>query len=171
MTITTFKTQRGLIVVTARIWGHDDFHDALLALDTGSSLTVVTPRVIEMLGYHPRDGISPTTVRTAIGEEHGYTLEVPRFEALGASAVDFKVHVFDLASGYDIAGLVGLDFLRRFDVEVLPLAGQIAIRPASSPSLELVDPPLGSPPAAPRAAPPLDVGFVTTVRRRAASPP
>ena len=131
MTITPF-TPGDLILVTAELWGRDRSRTVKLALDTGASFTVVTPHVIEMLGYRPRDGHRRTTVRTAIGEEHGYLLTLARFDALGASVPDFDVHVFDLASGYDIDGLIGLNFLRRFDVEVLPLAAQIAIRPASA---------------------------------------
>lgn len=38
-----------------------------------------------------------TTVRAAVGKEHGYTLRVTRFTSLGYSIPDFRIHVFDLA--------------------------------------------------------------------------
>lgn len=167
MTITTYNNHRDLIMVAARIWGREGFKDASLVLDTGSCFTIVTPLVIEALGYHPRDGVATTTVRTAIGKEHGYTLTVPRFEVLGARVSDFEVHVFDLATGYDIDGLIGLDFLGQFDVELLPRAGQIALRPASSRSLSRIDPsPAGDP-----EAPPPDVIYAFSPRRSAESSP
>jgi hypothetical protein len=47
-----------------------------LAIDTGSTETVVLPWVVDELGYSPRDGEQITRVRSAIGDEHGYTLRV-----------------------------------------------------------------------------------------------
>jgi hypothetical protein len=64
--------------------------------------------VIDKLGYGPRDGEFVTTVRSAIGKEQGYTLRVKRFSALGFTLPDYLIHVFDLATGDDIDGLVGL---------------------------------------------------------------
>lgn len=59
-----------------------------------------------------------TTVRTAIGEEQGYTLRVKQFSALGFTLPDYVIHVFDLATGDDIDGLIGLRFLDQFNHEV-----------------------------------------------------
>jgi hypothetical protein len=75
----------------------------------------IASHVIKDIGYVARDGIAITTVRSAIGEERGYTLKVARFAALGFVIPDFHVHVFDLAVGHDIDGLIALSFLRRFD--------------------------------------------------------
>ena len=59
-----------------------------LAVDTGSSDTVVVPEIIDDLGYCPR-----------------------------FVAPDYRIHVFDLATGDDINGLIGLSFLTRFNCE------------------------------------------------------
>jgi hypothetical protein len=83
--VTRFDPNLDLIVVTARLWGHADFAQVSLAIDTGSSETVVTPDIVDSLGYSPRDGETITTVRSAIGKEQGYTLRIARFSALGSA--------------------------------------------------------------------------------------
>ena len=91
---------------------------------------MVTPYVIEDIGYSARDGSAITTVCSAIGQEHGYTLKVARIAALGFVFRDFEVNVFDLAAGHGIDGLIGLSFLRSFDYEIRSIAGKITLRPA-----------------------------------------
>jgi predicted aspartyl protease len=128
--ITEFDPKRELILVRSIIWGRGQRRMLTLAIDTASAATVIAPYVIEDLGYSPRDGLTVTTVRSAIGEEHGYTLKVERIAALGFVFRDFEVNVFDLATGHDLDGLLGLSFLRRFDYEIRSLAGKITVRPA-----------------------------------------
>ncbi len=108
----------GLIVVEASLRGPGGDVDVVLALDTGSTETVINPWVVDALGYTVRDGEQVTRVRSAIGDEHGYTLRVARFSALGFTHERFRVHVFDLAEGYGIDGLVGLSFLDRLNYEI-----------------------------------------------------
>jgi predicted aspartyl protease len=125
--VTPFDGTRDLIIVEARVWGRWGDTALLLALDTGSSETVIAPYVVDDLGYSPRDGDAMTTVRAAVGKEHGYTLRVSKFAALGFAVPDFRVHVFDLAAGYGIDGLVGLSFLRRFNYEVRSAEGRLLV--------------------------------------------
>lgn len=108
----------GLIVVGAVVRGPSGDVEVALALDTGSTETVINPWVVEALGYTVRDGEQITRVRSAIGDEQGYTLRVARFTALGFAHERFRVHVFDLAEGYGIDGLVGLTFLDRLNYEI-----------------------------------------------------
>ena len=130
MKITVFDTSRDLIIVESMIWGRGQSGTLSLAIDTASEATVVAPYVVEDIGYSPRDGSAITTVRSAIGEEQGYTLKVARIAALGFAFRDFEVNVFDLAVGHDIDGLIGLSFLRRFDYAIRSITGKITVRPA-----------------------------------------
>jgi len=127
MKVTRFSRKRDLIVVDARIWSprHDQWLS--LAVDTASSDTVVTPDLVDLLGYSPRDGEHATTVRSAIGKEHGWTLRVKRFSALGFVVPDYRIHVFDLATGDDIDGLLGLSFLDQFNYEVRSREGRLHV--------------------------------------------
>lgn len=132
MKITEFDRTRDLIIVESKIWGRGRYRDLSLAIDTAAAATVVTPYVIEWIGYTARDGTAITTVRSAIGKEQGYILKVARFAALGFVFQDFEVNVFDLAAGHDIDGLIGLNFLQHFDYEIRSIAGKIAVRPATA---------------------------------------
>src|SRR5262245_43061116 len=105
MRVTEFDPGRDLIVVESKVWGRGRYKELSLAVDTASRETVVTPYVIEDLGYSVRDGLAVTTVRSAVGKEFGYTLKVARLAALGYVFRDFEVDVFDLAAGFGIDGL------------------------------------------------------------------
>jgi predicted aspartyl protease len=130
--VTRFDRSADLIVVTARLWGRDESTPLALAIDTGSSETVITPDIVDGLGYSARDGDNLTVVRSAVGNEHGYTLRVPRFSALGFTSPDFRIHVFDLAAGYGINGLIGLSFLRQFNYEIRSAEGRILVEKIGS---------------------------------------
>ncbi|KAB2908995.1 MAG: hypothetical protein F9K40_04070 [Kofleriaceae bacterium] len=129
MKVARFDPSRELIVVDAQVWGPGgrEKRTLALALDTASSETVIMPEIIDELGYSPRDGEQITSVRAAIGKEQGYTLRVARFASLGFAVPDFRIHVFDLATGWGIDGLVGLSFLRQFNYQVRSAEGRILV--------------------------------------------
>lgn len=129
MKVTRFDPSAELIIVKARIWGPRGESPASLAVDTGSAHTVIAASLIDDLGYSPRQGDGITTVRTAVGKEHGYVIRVSRFWTLGFAVADFPVHVFDLPDGFGIDGLVGLSFLRRFTVEIRLQEGRLLVEP------------------------------------------
>ncbi len=127
MRVTRFDPRSDLIIVKARVWGPGGMTPASLALDTGSAHTVMAASVIDDLGYSPRQGEAITTVRTAVGKEQGYVLRVSRFWTLGFTVSDFPLHVFDLPDGFGIDGLVGLNFLRQFNVEIRLAEGRLLV--------------------------------------------
>lgn len=132
MKITRFSRERDLIVVIAWIWSPRSHRRVSLAVDTASSDTVVSPDIVDLLGYGPRDGENVMTVRSAIGREQGWTLRVKRFSALGFVVPDYRIHVFDLATGDDIDGLIGLTFLDQFNYEVRSREGRLRVERAGS---------------------------------------
>lgn len=134
MKVARFDPAHDLIVVDAQLWGPGgtEKRTLALALDTGSSETVIMPEVIDELGYSPRAGEAITTVRAAIGKEQGYILRVVRFAALGFAIPDFRIHVFDLPSGFGIDGLIGLSFLRQFNYTVRSAEGRIMVERAEA---------------------------------------
>jgi predicted aspartyl protease len=125
--VTRFDPKSDLIIVKARVWGPTGKTPASLAVDTGSAHTVIAASLIDDLGYSPRQGEEITTVRTAVGKEHGYVMRVSRFWTLGFAVSDFPVHVFDLPDGFGIDGLVGLSFLRQFKVEIRLAEGRLLV--------------------------------------------
>jgi len=99
MKVTRFDPSDSLIVVRAWLWGPRGKAKLDLALDTAATHTHIVPDIVDELGYNPRQGEGITMVHSAIGEEPGYLMRVSRFQALGFSTTDFRIHVHDLGEG------------------------------------------------------------------------
>lgn len=127
MKVTRFDPSDSLIVVRAWLWGPRGKAKLDLALDTAATHTHIVPDVVDELGYNPRQGEGITMVHSAIGEEPGYLMRVSRFQALGFSTTDFRIHVHDLGEGVGVDGLLGLTFLRQFNLEIRPAEGRLVV--------------------------------------------
>ena len=55
-TIEFERDDQGIIVVWARLEGPNGYRDVQLAVDTGATMTLVLPAVLDSLGYGARDG-------------------------------------------------------------------------------------------------------------------
>lgn len=122
----SFERERELIVVEARIVGRAAATGVRLVLDTGAAATTLVPEVIERIGYTPRDGFKKAKVHTATGEEKGYWLRVAEITVLGVTTPDFALAVFPLGH-QEIDGLVGMNFLRHFNIEIRPAERRILV--------------------------------------------
>jgi predicted aspartyl protease len=128
MTRTTrFDARLGLVYVSGTITGPRSTTQLRLLVDTGAAMSTVVPHVVDEIGYSARDGGARTTVRTALGSEHGYVLRVARFAALGFAMANFPVNVFDLADRDVCDGLIGFNFLRCFNCQIRPKDGCILL--------------------------------------------
>jgi Aspartyl protease len=127
MKVTRFDPGDNLIIVKAWLWGPRGKAKLDLALDTAATHTHIVPDIVDELGYSPRQGEQITVVHSAIGREPGYLMRVERFQSLGFSTTDFLVHVHDLGEGIGIDGLLGLTFLRRFNLEIRPGEGRLLV--------------------------------------------
>jgi predicted aspartyl protease len=114
---TRFVTDGELLIIRGRITGPLGTSIGRFVLDTGAVFTTITPEMVDLVGYGVRDGTRRTRVRTAVGSEEGFLLEVARLDVLGLTRPRFPVHVFDLGHD-DIDGLLGLNFLRELNYEV-----------------------------------------------------
>lgn len=128
MTVTPFEPSSQSIVVRARVLSATgEWHGLSFVLDTGASMTLLEPGVLDYLGYSVRQAEGPTVIRLAIGDEPGFTIRVAAFEALGHQFEDFRVHAHDPPEGYGIDRLLGLNFLRHFNYEVRSAEGKILV--------------------------------------------
>ena len=126
MKTTRFERVRGLLVVEGWILTPGkNSHRLRLAVDTGAGMTLILPEILNAVGFSVRQGEARTIIRSAVAEEPGYTLRVPRFRALGHELTDFRIHAHDLPDGFGIDGLLGLDFLDLFNYEIRSLEGRI----------------------------------------------
>jgi hypothetical protein len=95
-------------------------------------MTLILPEVLDELGYSARDGEEISRISTANeAPELGYKLRVHRFQALGVGLHDFLIHAHELPS-YGVEGLLGMDFLGKFDFEVRISEQRIRLERAGS---------------------------------------
>ena len=132
MIVTHFDPAHELILVWTQIGAaHGRSRRVRMAVDTGSSETLVVPDVTDELGYGAHAGEAITVIRSVVGREQGYMMRVATFSALGFDLNDFRVHVHDLPDGFGIQGILGLSFLRRFDYDVRSIRGELRVDHAS----------------------------------------
>lgn len=133
MRATRFDPEYDLVVVQGRVWSRGGYSMKLwLAVDTAAGQTIISPDLLDELGYSAREhGEQVAVTRSVVGHEKGYMLRVARFDCFGFQERDFRVYAQDLPSGWDIAGLVGLSFLRRFNYEVRSVEGRILVERAA----------------------------------------
>jgi predicted aspartyl protease len=112
---TSFHLVGDLIGVDAVIVGPTGRVDVTLIVDTAAVMTTVVPSVAESIGYSSELRIAWSVTRTAAAEERGYVVR-SEVTTLGFTLPDHHVVVADL--GYGIHGLLGINFLRRFNVEI-----------------------------------------------------
>lgn len=129
--ITGYDPTRDLIIVKAHVQGEAAALDVHLVLDTGCAQCTLRPAVANALGYGVERQIRSTAVRTALGVEHGYMINLAAFDALGHGFREFPVNVFALAGGDDIDGLLGLRFLNELNYEIRAREGIIIAEKAA----------------------------------------
>lgn len=129
MTVTRFSPRDDLIFVDGRVWGprKPGGRPLRLVVDTGAAETIILPEILDELGYNPRDGEAITVMRSAVGHEPGYLIRVERFACFRHRSPNLRVHAQDLPDGWNIDGLVGLNFLREFNYEIRSLEGRICV--------------------------------------------
>jgi predicted aspartyl protease len=132
MKIFPFERSGDLMTVTARVWGSHGYRELLLVIDTGAAATSIEPVILEGLGYSSRDAIARTRIATPAGVQHGALFRVHRFSALGSDLPNFVVQALALADEYGVDGLLGMNFLERFNFMVRPVEQQIHLEPVES---------------------------------------
>lgn len=124
---TSFELDGDLIVVEATIVGPSGRADVRLILDTGAVLTTLSPEIAASLGYDAVRGLRTTVVCTATAEERGYLVQLDELSVLGVSARALHANVADL--GPEIDGVLGMNFLLDFNLEIRPTERRIIIEP------------------------------------------
>ena len=134
MTVTRFDPTRDLIYVPGFVWSvHGDATPLNFVVDTGAAMTIVTPDILDALGYSAREhGEQVAITRGVAAHEQGYTLRVQRLACLGFEEPNVLVYAQELPSVWGIDGLLGLSFLRMLNYEVRSLEGSIRAERAVS---------------------------------------
>jgi predicted aspartyl protease len=109
---TSFRSESGIIVVQAELEGPVKNWVLNLALDTGSTRTLINSRILVSTGYDLALSTDRLEITTASGMDFAPLLTISKLKALGRTCRDLPVvgHTLPPSSGVD--GLLGLDFLR-----------------------------------------------------------
>ena len=126
----TFDRSYPLIIVNLRVGSTTDneFHDLTVGLDTGASATTIPTKVALDLGYDLANPKEERLVVTASGARTEKVITVRRLTALGETVEDIDVLCLDLPEPSIIEGVLGLNFLEHFDIEILFSTGTIEAR-------------------------------------------
>jgi hypothetical protein len=106
-----FDPNASFIRIVAEILGPLGFCRTILALDTGSTQTVIDASLLGQLGFGPSNAVRQRQANTVGGQTTMIEYRLPGFSALGIHASDFDVCAVALRSPrFD--GLLGKDFFR-----------------------------------------------------------
>ncbi len=112
-----FDAQASTIVVDVEIKGISLGH-VKMVLDTGASFIMVPWRILDILGLKIGSDAKWIYVTTASGVEKVPLIELEAVTALGKTSSNVKAIVHDLPQKSYVDGLLGLSFLRNFDLHV-----------------------------------------------------
>lgn len=89
-----------------------------MALDTGATYVMVPRHVVQVLGYNLARARRRIALTTASGTALAPLLRLDRVKVLGRSVRGVPAICHDLPSQSPVDGLLGLSFLRRFDIDL-----------------------------------------------------
>ena len=98
-----------------------------MALDNGATYTMVSWDLAEVLNLRPEISHRRIQIITASGIEAAPVLTVNSMKALGEKAKNVNIIIHDLPSKNYVDGLLGLSFLKNFNVNINFRKGVLSI--------------------------------------------
>ncbi len=127
----SFNSSRRLIILPLKVAGinRNDFRDLLVALDTGASDTLIPTKVVLDLGYDLSSPKHRVRLTTGSGTVPAKIITVRKLTAIGETVENIDVLCHDLPVESTVDGVLGLNFLRHFDVNISFSTGIIELHP------------------------------------------
>ncbi len=100
-----------------------------MALDTGASDTSIPTKVALDLGYDLSNPKHRVRLTTGSGTVPAKIITVRKLTAIGESVENIDILCHDLPAESTIDGVLGLNFLRHFDVNISFSTGIIELQP------------------------------------------
>ena len=131
MARTFFDPNRPFITLRLTVAGinTDTFRNLILALDTGATTTVIPTAVALALGYNLSNPKGQIGLLTASGAASAKVITVRKLTAIGETVEDIEVLCHNLPGNSAIKGLLGLNFLKHFNVNISFSTGTIELHP------------------------------------------
>jgi predicted aspartyl protease len=128
----SFDPEEDLIYLSATIFGPLGDINAHLALDTGATITMIRRGILLAIGYDLDSIATKISIVTGSGVEAAKQLTVEKIQAIDQAVDDVTVICHDLPEETGLDGLLGLNFLRHFDIEINYSTSTLALSPISS---------------------------------------
>ncbi|HAT13041.1 MAG TPA: peptidase A2A [Microcoleaceae bacterium UBA11344] len=111
---------QNLLAVQATVGSREggDFVRVRLLVDTGSSFTILPVQVLQNLGYDTRNPLRRQELVTGQGRIYAPVINVSWFNCVGQFIENFDVFAHDIPPNLRIDGLLGMDFLTRFQAVI-----------------------------------------------------
>ena len=125
-----YKVQRvgSLLVVKTYLRGPETAAYPRLLIDTGSTYTIIAQEILESIGCSPGLAKERRRIATASGYEMLPVVWVQQFCCLGQCIEDGYVLAHTLPFGTYVDGLLGMDFMQRFPMDIRPFSGEVVLR-------------------------------------------
>ncbi len=123
-----FIPYENLIYLLGRIYGPRGSRIVYMALDTGATTTMVSTEIIVALGY----SVTPENKIRLIfggGLEDAPEVQVQKMSVANHLIENLKVTCYDLPQESGLDGLLGLNFLRNFDMQLKFSDGTLTLEP------------------------------------------
>lgn len=128
MRIYKAEKRGALLLIRAFIEGASGKAYLRLLLDTGSAHTMISQEILESIGCSPALPKRTQRIITGSGYEIVPVVLVNRFHCIGSLLENFEIFAHTLPFGAYVDGLLGMDFLSKFEIEIKLYSGEILIR-------------------------------------------
>ena len=131
MTSIRFNPNSDLILLSMKVEGVDksNFRDIWVALDTGASTTSIPTKTALDLGYDPYHPKYYKEIITGTQVENIPVIEVKKITAIGQPVENIDVLCHDLPQELRVDGVLGLNFISKFNINISFARGSIDIEP------------------------------------------
>ena len=125
-----YKAEKKGSLLLVRVFVEGDSGKAYpkLLLDTGSAYTLISKEILESIGCSLALAKRTQRIITGSGYEIVPVIQVNRFHCMGSLLEEFEILAHTLPIGAYVDGLLGMDFLGRFDIEIKLFTGEMLIR-------------------------------------------
>lgn len=114
------ENRHGLLIAELSVLSKNEnkYGTVNLVLDTGSFITIIDPSYTNFWGYSVRDAKRISRLDGAGGTSEGYVIKAPSVKCFDLEITDFEIACHELDSKLNLSGLLGMNFLNNFRLDI-----------------------------------------------------